>query len=770
MKYPISSYNTPLPGYGTSLVDRINLYLHFRRYFRIISDRWLLLVVFSALGLGVSTWMAMSKPDIYEARSRLATLPKVTVAGASSTQIEDDNQRLGEASLIRMNSAIVLNRVNERFAEGSGTTNLMALPNLVARVGPGNTFILTVRSTNLDYARRFATIWAEEFIEYKKLERSGLLLSAESSTQKEILRLEKDLALARDDLEDYKRRHSIANFRDTGLRLREALEGAKSERQRLEVERKIFESATREEAVELLSKQADRSVSAPARGDGARRSFEDDGWRGAGQSIGYTRLRLELSNMEGLLERHSRDLKPKHPYMVDLANSIEAKKAEIEETLRLTEQQRMARVNELRQREDALGRVIEELTLEALESTERENDYESLVKQELYLKEELDLARRRQQSLTRLSGDDAVFEILERGGGSPAPVAPKRPEMILSGFGAGLAVGVGLLFLLHRLDDRLENPEEIEQQLDEPILGQLPEVDKKHFREGYLMLTRMKSHTMFAESLRGIRSALLLSPEGTSKRLIAVTSAVPGDGKTTFTVNFAIILANSGNKTLLIDADLRRGNINSYFDQPLEGGLSEVLEAGPDGLTIQEAIRETPVNNLFFMRAGKRPSNPSELLIGNNTKDVIMQLRREFDYVIFDCPPLTAIDDPFSLAAYLDGIFFVIRAGKTSIRFARMSMNTIRQRGAPTLGLIINGVPIDNPYYYYTTYYYASYYHRSVEPDENLYQQDPRKGRSERSTVPAVNTLEGQAGRKSADLRVGDSKVSKQSPGVDKNV
>ena len=100
---------------------------------------------------------------------------------------------------------------------------------------------------------------------------------------------------------------------------------------------------------------------------------------------------------------------------------------------------------------------------------------------------------------------------------------------------------------------------------------------------------------------------------------------------------------------------------------------------------------------------------------------LIMALRRQFDYVIFDCPPLTAIDDTFSVAAFLDGLFFVVRAGKTSMRFAKMGINTVHQRGAPILGLIVNGVPIDNPYYYYTTYYYASYYHRPLSPDENAY-------------------------------------------------
>jgi len=140
------------------------------------------------------------------------------------------------------------------------------------------------------------------------------------------------------------------------------------------------------------------------------------------------------------------------------------------------------------------------------------------------------------------------------------------------------------------------------------------------------------------------------------------------------------------------------------------------------------------------MRAGERPSNPSELLIGPATKDLIMELRRQFDYVIFDCPPLTAIDDTFSIAAYLDGLFFVVRAGKTSMRFAKMGINTIHQRGAPILGLIVNGVSIDNPYYYYTTYYYSSYYHRPLSPDENAFPE-------RRGALP-----EGQPGAPGGDL------------------
>ena len=722
MKYPFSSYSSPLPGYGTSLVDRINVYLHIRRYLRFISERWLLLVISTVIGLAVGVWMAVTKPNLYESRSILGVPPKVQVANLSQAQIQDDAQKFTENTLQKLMSGIVINRVMAKLQEGRDNTNKLVRPVFNALPGRGNTFLLTARSTNFDYAQKFVTAWAEEFVEYKKLERAGVVSSAEASTQREILQVERNLETARDNLADFKRRYNIVDFKDAGARLRERLQRAKDERLSLETERKLYENASKEALASGALPLKDQPGGSPARtgADGDPAAWE----RGYDTAPQYPALILELRRMEANVADYAKRLKPAHPYMVELQRTIDAKKIEIEASLRIADDLRNALVQALRIREDSLVPLIEELEQSVFESTSLENEYERLGKEELIHKDQLESLNRTLQSMGRIGTDDAAFEILERGGGENEPVSPDRPMMVGSGVLAGIVIGIAILFLLHKLDDRLESPEAIEEALEEPVLGQVPEVDREHLKEGYLMLNRMKAHTMFAESLRGVRSALLLSPEGTSKRMLAVTSAVPGDGKTTFTTNFAITLANSGNRVLLIDADLRRGNVNGYFEQPLEGGLAEVLQGD---LGVREAIRDTTVKNLFFMRAGERPQNPSELLLGPATKELVMELRRDFDYVIFDCPPLTAIDDTFSIAAFLDGLFFVVRAGRTSMRFAKMGIATIRQRGAPILGLIVNGVPIDNPYYYYTTYYYSSYYHRPLSPDENMYQDNPSR-------------------------------------------
>lgn len=730
MKYPYSSYNTPLPGYGTSLVDRINLYLHFRRYFKILTERWLLIVICTLLGSGISVFQAMSQPDVYRARSVLQVTPKVNLS--MGAPMIDEDARQAENQLTIMRSGTVISSVMARIQEGSGSSNKIVRPLYEALPGRGNTYIMEVKGTNLDLCQRFAQAWADEFIDYKKRQRVFLKGAAEAATQREILTYERDLNAAQEDLDQFKRQNNIADFKDAGARAREQLESAKSAYFQLQTERKLWENATREELAASGGIDGKSSEAARKREDEASRR-EDD----AIGSTTYVNLKFDIFKLEQMYQEKQATLRTNHPYMRELARNIASRKKETEEVLNMVEGSRAARIRQLRIREESYPKLIEELEEDVFEKNSLENEYESRLKKLAYIKEQLDSLNRSLQSMGRIATEDEQFTVLERGVGEPTPVAPNRPSIILVGVGAGFAIGLGLMFLLHKLDDRLDNPEHIEEELEEAILGQLPEVDKKHYKEGYLLLTRMKAHTMFAESLRGIRSALLLSPEGTSKRLLAVTSSVPGDGKTTFTTNFAITLANSGNRTLLIDADLRRGNVHGYFEQPLEKGLSEVLEGK---LALSEAIRETAVANLSFMRAGERPSNPSELLIGPATKDLIMELRRQFDYVIFDCPPLTAIDDTFSIAAYLDGLFFVVRAGKTSMRFAKMGINTIHQRGAPILGLIVNGVSIDNPYYYYTTYYYSSYYHRPLSPDENAFPE-------RRGALP-----EGQPGAPGVDL------------------
>jgi len=739
MGYSPSNYSTPLPGYGTSLIDRINIYLRIRRYFKFLAERWLLLVVFTVVGLGIGVWVAISQPDVYRSDSILAFAPRIEM-GRGDARVDDLN---ADQAIQKIQSATILQRVQSKLQEGRESQFKFTMPTLKVDLRRGNTFILGVTSTNFEYAREFAIAWASEFLEFHKQERKNLVGTTEAKFSQQILNYENRLEQAEGVLDNFRKQNNIASVQDAGLSAQLRLDKKKAEYESLKMELQLAKLSTAEAlASGAMSSGTSETSNANATGSGTGGLGTDNVFSRISAGSRYSELRSAIHNLERQITERSAILKPKHPFLVELNRQLDLAKGQLKLELELVEERRSTIVETRKFQLPGYEKIIEDLTTEVLESTDLKNQLIRYQEDRDTIKGNLDILNRNLQSMGRVGADEERFTIVSQGVGDSRPVGPKRPQMIAAGAGGGFGLALALMFLLHKLDDRLENPEDIEAKLEEPVIGQLPEVDKKLNPEGYLLLTRMKAHTMFAESLRGIRSALLLGPDGATKRVLAVTSAVPGDGKTTFTTNFALTIASAGNRTLLIDADLRRGNIHGYFEQPLEGGLAEVLDGR---LAWKDAIYETSIKNLYFMRAGERPSNPSELLIGPKTRELISSLRREYDYVIFDCPPLTAIDDTFSVAAYIDGLLFVVRAGRTSMRFAKIGLNTIHQRSAPLLGLIVNGVPIDNPYYYYTSYYYASYYHRPLTPDENMYQDTPsrkapRPTKAVAEPAPAVAT------------------------------
>jgi Mrp family chromosome partitioning ATPase len=138
------------------------------------------------------------------------------------------------------------------------------------------------------------------------------------------------------------------------------------------------------------------------------------------------------------------------------------------------------------------------------------------------------------------------------------------------------------------------------------------------------------------------------------------------------------------------------------------------------------------------------PSNPGELLISPVTREFIEEAKREYDHILFDCPPLTAIDDTFCLLNLADGLLFIVKAGQTSMRFAKNALMAVRQRGADIIGVVLNGITTDHPSYYYN-YYYHAYYNKELTPTNTSSQVKPAKKMAERRRkIPSID-IEAQA-------------------------
>ena len=703
-----ASLELPPPNQGTSLVDRINVSIHVRRYFKIISRRWWIPFLLVLVGTGIFLYLALTTPNKYRAYSSLGFASRVETGVGGKAQVVELADGFIDHQLGLMKSQRVRTKAAEYMRDIDAALTLR--PELESTVSKGNgaLFVMTVDSTDLDYSRRYVSNWARAFVTYKNEINTELIEKKFGQTRQEVKRHEQNLDKARESTLLFKKKHNIGDIRDAGLAAQERLNRLTSELDEIVLFRKRLESYTKDQLLEgklpdALSKNPPKT---PSSGNSSPDKSKTANPLATFQQNSYTELKLHLKAREADLFRYQATLKPKHPFLVNLQNEIQRTKQELQFQLDNIEERRRAEIEKLIKDEAGLRPRVEEMRREVFEKSTVLNEFERLKKEEDYLEKELDRQKRSLLALENTPTNEETIIAFEEGVGIEKPVGPNRPKIILIGLLLGLFSGIGIVYVLYRLDDRLDLAEDIEESLQEPVLGQIPAVERKLLGDGPLLATRLETNSLFAESIRGVRSAVMFGTQSKKKQVMVITSALPGDGKSTFSVNFASTLANAGLKVLLIDSDLRRGTVSAYFNQPRTPGFSEVL-AGERPW--QQSVRETPIPTLHLLTSGQLIANPGELLMGQVAHNVITEARQFYDHVIIDCPPVTAIDDTFCLIPITDGLLFVVKSSQTSMRFAKSALGALRHRGAEILGIVLNGITSDNPHYYYNNYYHAYY-------------------------------------------------------------
>jgi polysaccharide biosynthesis transport protein len=218
-----------------------------------------------------------------------------------------------------------------------------------------------------------------------------------------------------------------------------------------------------------------------------------------------------------------------------------------------------------------------------------------------------------------------------------------------------------------------------------------------------------------AESYRALRTSLLLSNLGSPPKVIMVTSALPQEGKTTTSINCGVVLAQKGVRVLLIDADLRRPSIHKTLGMGPRSGLSNVLTGSS---TLEQTItRSSILPNLYILPAGTPPPNPAELLASTNMRDVLAQLREQYDHIVVDTPPSLSVTDAVVLSPRADAVMLVIRSAQTTKQALRRARDILTQVNAKVVGVLLNAVDLTSPDYYYYYEYQSKYsgYYRDEE-------------------------------------------------------
>jgi len=266
------------------------------------------------------------------------------------------------------------------------------------------------------------------------------------------------------------------------------------------------------------------------------------------------------------------------------------------------------------------------------------------------------------------------------------PTSPNTKLAIIVGFVIALLLGTALVLLRELAGAKVRTPEQLRQLFAFPDLG------KVVYDRGTSQHTvaEVASGSLRAESYRQIRTNLRFLHADLTHKVFVVSSSVPGEGKTTTSINIAATLAAAGSRVVLVEADLRRPTVASYLD--LEGtvGLTTVL-AGQ--ISLEDALQTWGPDGLHVLLAGQIPPNPSELLASDHAARVFDRLRGQFDVVIIDCPPIAPVTDATLLAALFGGVVLVVGCGRVEVRELRRSAETLSATGSPVLGTISNFAP-----------------------------------------------------------------------------
>ncbi|AYZ63909.1 polysaccharide biosynthesis tyrosine autokinase [Burkholderia multivorans] len=279
------------------------------------------------------------------------------------------------------------------------------------------------------------------------------------------------------------------------------------------------------------------------------------------------------------------------------------------------------------------------------------------------------------------------------------PVKPKKVLILSAAVFLGLILGTGIVFLRRNMFQGIEDPDRVERMFNLPLYGLVPEsaeqvrLDAQAEKSGSrarAVLASLRPKDPSVESLRSLRTAMQFALMDAKNRVIVLTGPTPGIGKSFLAVNLAVLLAHSGKRVLLVDADMRRGLLDRYFGLTPQPGLSELLS---DQSPLEDAIRETPVPGLSFIGAGTRPPNPSELLMSARLPQYLEGLGKRYDVVLVDSPPVLAVTDATIFGRMAGSTFLVLRSGMHTEGEIGDAIKRLRTAGVDLQGGIFNGVP-----------------------------------------------------------------------------
>ena len=712
MQNPALERSSPA-SIATALITRLH------RYKALLLRRWWIPLLTTCLGVFVGAWVIFQAPNAFLSTSKMMVAGKLNL-GQNTVYSEDSNNFYGTQIQLMQSDE------TRQGADALVRATHPELPKVKIRLSVSqrprtSIFELEAIGASPEYTQAYLNALMQKYLDVKKSMRADQGSHMTTAITEQLIQVEKDLRNGEDEMLEFQKEHNIGFIQEEGNSAAAYLVKLNQEYARLKTEYDLLslldldQNLDRHEVVPKSSQTGDGST----QGDG-NVSFSEFGPEGE-----YLKARGAVQLLKAERDTLSRDLRPRHPKIIKLNDEIDKQE-------KLIALYREDAVEKLDTRRKSIGKQMENLQSNIKEWEKKALVLSQQLAQFNRVKGKVDRQKQLYDRLTNNLKDVDMSQVVDTGdqvgimesATKPISVRPGLVMSLLVGLGFGAFVGLVILILLDRIDDRMASFSEFQHYFTENILGQIP---KEKTKGKVTLLQPEDARHVFAESYRNVRSSIFFMPyEGPRPKTLLITSAVPNEGKSTISANLAITFALSGAKTLLIDGDLRRGALREDFDIHSKIGFSEVLK---QEVNWREVVVPTSLPSLFVLPRGNTISQPSEHLLRESTDAFLKDIYNHYDYIIIDSSPVLAADDTTSLAPKIDATLFVVRLSYTSARLTRKALELLYNRQVNVPGVILNYVDTSLPEYYY--YQYAEYYNTpsaAASPEKALHSVREEQG------------------------------------------
>ena len=683
--------------------SKAHFHARLSRYRSLLRRKWWVLVLGALVGLAIQGAMFWSEPPTFASVGRMIVSIKLNIA-EGSVYTEELSNFLGTQAAL-MQSGAVVNRAHARVAAQNPKLRMQSVALRVSVLPKTTIFVLQGTGGDPEYAQAFLQACMEEYIALKKEMRAQTSDTTVAGLTEEVMRLEKDLRKADEDLIEFQSTNSVVLSQDQGNNSAASYVAALY--QRLAAQKSEYQLLQLLTVDQNLDRQQGASAAAPL----AKGSTDQQSPAGREQTDdNYFKAKQQLLLLQSDQQELGRYLRTNHPKMVAMSEEI-ARRGQVLKIFRLQSVEALeGKKASLALEIQNVEREVKEWENKMLGIQAKAADYQRLKGNSQRIQALYDrlLATMQTLDINKEVSQEGVT-VMEPASRAYRDQSQLSKKMTLGG-AVGLALAVALLLFIDRLDDRMVSFTELKEAFEEEVLGQIPREKSRGPKRQVALITTTDERHSFVEAYRNLRSTLLYMAEAAERpKILLVTSSVPNEGKSLTACNLAVTMASTGSRVLLVDGDARKGSLHERFQVPAVPGLTEVLG---QGVKWEDTVQATKFPNLFLLPQGTFAPNASELFISDATKIFLKDAAAKYDYVILDTVPVMAADDVTSLAPHADGVIFLIRAEFTSARVARAALYSLYQRQVRVLGLVFNSArPAFEDYYYYR---YRGYYKKQT--------------------------------------------------------